>query len=321
MIRYIVKRTLWLIPTIVIVAFIIFVLLDLAPGTVVDSMIGGDMTQEEVEALYREYNLDKSVFYRFGIYMVDLVHGNLGISQFTKLSVWDEFFSRFPNTLLLSLSGLVIATLISIPLGIFAAKHAGSGWDSGTTAFTLLGMSMPNFWLGLLFIIIFAYKLRLFPVGGAETASAFVLPAVSTSFVMMATTTRQTRSAMLDNIRADFLRTARAKGVPEREVINKHALRNALIPIITTLGTTFIRALAGSAVVETVFNFPGIGKLTVDAVTRRDVTQVCGCVILTTILYVVLLLVIDLLYAAVDPRIKSQYVSGSKKKKKGGATG
>jgi len=316
MIKYAVKRILWLIPTIIIISFIIFALLELAPGNVVDAMIGGDMTQEEIDQLYAQYDLNRSVFYRYGKYMLGLLHGDLGVSQFTKISVTQEFFRRFPNTIILSMSGLVIGNIIAVPLGIFAAKRAGKIWDTLTTTFSLIGMSMPNFWLGLLLIIWFSYKIRLFPAGGADGVSSFVLPAIATSFMMMATTARQVRSSMLDNIRADYLRTARAKGVSERAVLNKHALGNAWIPIITVIGTTLSRTMAGSAVIESVFSFPGIGKLTVDAVMRRDVTLACGCVILTTIIYVVLLLIVDLLYAFVDPRIKSMYASGAKKKKK-----
>lgn len=321
MIRYIIKRILWLIPIIIIVAFIIYLMLDLAPGNVVDSMISGNMTEEEVAQLYKQYDLDRSVFYRYGKYMLGLLRGDLGISQTTKTSVWHEFITRFPNTIALSLAGLVIGTIIAVPLGIFAAKHAGTIWDNLTTIFTMIGMSMPNFWLGLLLIIWFSYKINIFPASSMGGISGgimgFVLPAICTSFTMMATTTRQVRSSMLENIRADYLRTARAKGVTERDVINKHALKNAWIPIITTIGGTLTVMMAGSAVIETVFSWPGIGKLTVDAVLRRDVTLACGCVILTTIVYVVLLLIVDLLYALVDPRLKSQYASRKKTKKKG----
>jgi len=321
MIRYTIKRILWLIPIIIIVAFIIYALLDLAPGTIVDTMITGEMTEEEVAKLFAQYDLDKSLFYRFGKYMIGLVQGDLGVSQITRMSVWTEFITRFPNTIVLALSGLVIGTIVAVPLGIFAAKHAGSIWDNLTTTITMIGMSMPNFWLGLLLMIWFSYRIKIFPTSSAGGISGgimgLILPAISTSFVMMATTTRQTRSSMLENIRADYLRTARAKGVSERDVINKHALKNAWIPIITTIGSTLTVAMAGSVVIETVFSWPGVGKLTVDAVIRRDVTLACGCVILTTIVYVVLLLIVDLLYAAVDPRIKSQYASHSKKKKKG----
>lgn len=316
MLKYIIKRILWLIPTIAIVSLIVYFLMDLTPGTVVDTMISGDMSQEEIEALYKEYDLDKPLLYRYGKYMLGLLQGDLGISQTTHTSIWKEFISKFPNTIILSLGGMIIACIIAIPLGTFAARHSGSVLDSTTTGFTLIGMSMPNFWLGLLLIILFAYKLRIFPVGGADSFKSYILPAVSNSLVMMASTTRQTRSSMLDNLRADYLRTARAKGVSERNVIKNHALKNAWIPIITTIGTSLSRTMAGSAVVETVFSFPGVGQMTIDAVMRRDVTMATGCIILTTIIYVLILLLVDIVYAFVDPRIKSQYTAGSKKKTK-----
>ena len=316
MIRYIIKRVLWLIPIIICVSLIVYGLLDLAPGTVIDSMINDTMTEEDVAALRAEYDLDKPMIYRYGKYMLNLVQGDLGRSQVTNEKVWNNFISKFPATLELALIALVIGVGLAVPLGIFAAKHAGSVWDNMTTVFTLIGMSMPSFWLGLLLIILFSYKLKWLPANGSGTVLHLVLPVVCTALMMMATATRQARSSMLENIRADYLRTARAKGVPERAVINKHALSNAWIPIITTVGNTLSRTLAGSAVVESVFGWPGVGRLTVEAVSRRDVTLACGCVILTSVLYVLLLLIVDLLYAFVDPRIKSQYSAGKTKKRK-----
>ena len=316
MLKYIIKRLLWLIPIILCVSFIIYALLDLAPGSVVDSMITENMSQEDIDNLRAEYDLDKPMVYRYAKYMLNLVRGDLGVSDVTKISVWDTYISRLPATLMLSLAALVIGVALSIPLGIFAAKRAGTIWDTLTTGFTLIGLSMPSFWLGLLLLIAFSYRLKIFPAGGSGGIMSFILPAICSGLMMTATATRQTRSAMLENIRADYLRTARAKGVPERSVINKHALKNALIPIITTIGNTLSRTLAGSAVVESVFSWPGVGRLTVEAVGQRDVTLACGCVIMTTILYVVLLLIVDLLYAFVDPRIKSKYTAGSKKKRK-----
>ena len=321
MLRYTVRRVLWLIPIICIVVFILYFLLDHAPGSIVDQMTTGDMTEAEMAQLREQFDLDKSVFYRYVKYMIGLVQGNLGVSQATRTSVWHEFITRFPNTIVLALSGLVIGVVIGVPLGINAAKRPGSIYDNFTTMFAMVGMSMPNFWLGLLLMLLFSYKLKIFPTGGIGGLSGgllgMVLPAISTSLMMIATTTRQVRSSMLENIRSDYLRTARAKGVSEHDVIYKHALGNAWIPIITSIGGTLTTSMAGSAVIETVFSWPGVGKLTVDAVMRRDVTVVCGCVILTTIIYVVLLLLVDILYAFVDPRIKSQYTSRSKKKKKG----
>ena len=315
MLRYIVRRLLWLIPVIILVSLAIYILMDLAPGTVIDSLITEQMTPEDIEKLRQEYDLDKPVIYRYGKYMWGLLHGDLGRSQVTGISVWESFMTRFPATLKLSLVSVVIGTVLAIPIGIFAARRAGTIWDNLTTGFTLIGQSMPSFWLGLLLLIAFAYKIQLFPAGGYRGPSSYVLPAVTSALMMTALTARQTRSSMLEVLRADYLRTARAKGVPERLVIRRHALKNAWIPILTTIGMGMSRFLAGSAVIETVFSWPGIGRLTVEAVSQRDVTLACGCVIMTCILYVIVLLIVDLLYAFVDPRIKAQYASGGRRRK------
>lgn len=315
MLRYIIRRLLWLIPVLICVSLAIYILMDLAPGTVIDSLITEQMTPEDIEKLRQEYDLDKPVIYRYGKYMWGLLHGDLGRSQVTGISVWESFMTRFPATLKLSLVSVVIGTVLAIPIGIFAARRAGTIWDNLTTGFTLIGQSMPSFWLGLLLLIAFAYKIRLFPAGGYQGPSSYVLPAITSALMMTALTARQTRSSMLEVLRADYLRTARAKGVPERLVIRRHALKNAWIPILTTIGMGMSRFLAGSAVIETVFSWPGIGRLTVEAVSQRDVTLACGCVIMTCILYVIVLLIVDLLYAFVDPRIKAQYASGGRRRK------
>ena len=315
MLRYIIRRLLWLIPVLICVSLIIYILMDLAPGTIIDSMITEQMTPEDIEKLRQEYDLDKPLIYRYGKYMWGLLHGDLGKSMVTELGVWDQFMSRFPATLKLSLVSVVFGTCLAIPIGIFAARRAGTVWDNLTTGFTLLGTSMPSFWLGLLLLILFAYKIKLLPAGGYQGPASYILPAITSGLMMTAITARQTRSSMLEVLRADYLRTARAKGVPEKVVIRRHALRNAWIPILTTIGMGLSRFLAGSAVIETVFSWPGIGRLTVEAVLQRDVTLACGCVIMTCILYVIVLLIVDLLYAFVDPRIKGQYASGSRKGK------
>ena len=316
MIIYIIKRVLWLIPIILCVTFIIFALLELAPGNVVDTMISDQMTEEDIAQLKEQYDLDKSVLYRYGKYILNLLQGDLGRSLATGRPVWNEFSSRFPKTLQLALTSLIIGVALAVPLGIFAAKRAGTIWDNLTSLFSLFALSMPGFWLGILLIIWFSYNLGLFPIQYDGTIRSYILPAVCTGLMLMAPTTRQTRSSMLENIRADYLRTARAKGVPERQVTTKHALRNAWIPIITTIGNSVARTLAGSAVIETVFGWPGIGALTVNAVSRRDVTLACGCVVMTCIVYVLLLLLVDLLYAFVDPRVKTMYASGARKKRR-----
>jgi len=314
--RYVLKRILWLIPVIICVSFIIFALMDKAPGTIVDTMISEATTPQQIEELRAKYDLDKPVFYRYGKYMIHLVQGDLGVSDVTGASVWQSYLSRLPATLALSLAALLIGTALSIPLGIHAAKHAGKLSDNATTTFTLVGISMPSFWLGLLLLLLFSFQLRWLPAGGNGGIKSYILPAICSGLMLMAVSTRQTRSSVLEVLRADYLRTARAKGVPEKAVINKHALGNAWIPILTTIGMTLSHTLAGSAVVESVFAWPGVGRLTVEAVNARDVTLTCGCVIMTTILYVVILLIVDLLYAFVDPRIKAQYAGSGKKRRR-----
>ena len=317
MIRYIIKRVLWLIPVIICVSFMVYGLLDLAPGTIIDTMVSEGMTEEDYEALRSQYDLDKPMLYRYAKYMINLLQGDLGVSDVSGFSVWNTFMERLPNTLLLSFTALIVGASVAIPLGIRAARRAGTFADNMTTMIALIGISMPIFWLGLLLMLVFSFHLGWLPAGGNRHGiSSLILPVICTSFLMMANATRQTRSNMLEVLNADYLRTARAKGVPEEAVIRKHALGNAWIPIITALGTSLCIQLAGSVVVETVFAWPGIGRMAAEAVLARDVTTTLGCVIMTTILYVFVQLIVDLLYAFVDPRIKSQYMNTGRKRKR-----
>jgi len=315
--RYILKRLLWLIPVIIAVSFIVFLLMDLAPGTIIDSMITDQMTQEDIDDLKAMYDLDKSVMYRYGKYMLRLVQGDLGTSDNYGLSVWEIYIERLPNTLLLAFSSLIFGSVIAIPLGILASRRAGKLTDNFVTALSLVGMSMPGFWLGLLLLLLFALQLGWLPSGGnRDGIRSLILPAVCSGFLLMASATRQTRSSMLEVLSMDYLRTARAKGVPEKTVIRKHALGNAWIPILTQLGGSLCMSIAGSAVIEAVFAWPGVGRTIIESVRARDVTTTTGCVIMTTILYVLVQLIVDLLYAFVDPKIKSQYAGGGRKRKR-----
>jgi len=291
--------------------------MDLTPGTIIDNMISEAMTEADIEALRIQFNLHRPMIYRYGLYMLNLVRGDLGVSDFTQISVWNTYISRLPNTLLLSFSALIIGSLTAIPLGIFAARRAGRVADNVTTTFSLIGMSMPSFWLGLLLMLLFSYTLGWLPASGnREGIRSLILPAVCSGLILMATATRQTRSSMLEVLKADYLRTARAKGVPEESVIRRHALGNAWIPIVTTIGSSLCIQLAGAVVIEQVFAWPGIGRMAAEAVFARDVTTTTGVVILTSILYVLVQLLVDLLYAFIDPRIKAQYISVGKKKKR-----
>ena len=319
MLRYSVIRVLWMIPILLCVSFIVYALIDAAPGTIVDLKITDDMSQEAIDALYASYDLDKPMLWRYGKYMINLAQGSLGNSLVSNEPILETYLSRMWASVSLSFSGLILGILIAIPLGIFAAKHSGTILDNLTTAFTLIGLSMPGFWLGLMLLILFAHHLKIFPAVYDGTWKCYVLPVVANGLSMSAGICRQTRSAILDVSRQDYLRTARAKGVPERRIMVKHELRNAWIPVITQIGALVAISLAGNAVIETVYSWPGTGRLLVNAITQRDSTMACGCVILTSTLYSIILLIVDLIYAFVDPRIKAAYTSKGKKKKKGAA--
>ena len=313
MIYYTVKRILMLIPVLLIVSLLVYVLLDMAPGSIIDTMNIEKLTEEQYQDLIKEYNLDKPVLYRYGLYMLNLLKGDMGKSDFTGRDVWEMYSSRFPNTLLLAISSIIFGSAIGIPLGIFAAKRSGTLADSATTLVTLVGLSMPAFWLALMLMFQFSLKLQWLPAGGnSDGFRSLIMPTICSGLMLMASGCRQTRSSMLEQLNADYLRTARAKGVPEHVVINKHALGNAMIPILTTLGTSLGFAIGGSAVIEAVFTWRGVGQLAVEAVQNRDVTMTMGCTILTTALFVSIQLIVDLLYAFVDPRIKSRYARPKK---------
>lgn len=315
MARYVVKRFFLIIPVILFVSLIVFALVDLAPGDIVDMMNLENMTIEEVAELRHTYDLDKPLVYRWGKYMIKLLQGDLGVSQSSGYSVWELYIYRLPNTLKLSLSALFFGTFCAIPLGIFAARHAGSLLDNAVTFLVALGVCIPSFWLALILLRLFSLNLNWFPAGGMnEGIKSMVLPVICSSLMLMVFATRQTRSSMLEVLRADYLRTARAKGVPEQVVIHKHALGNALIPIITVIGNSLSASLAGSVIIENVFSWPGVGRLAVEGVTARDTNLVLGTVIMTTIFYVLIQIFVDIAYAFSDPRIKSQYVRPKKRK-------
>ncbi len=307
MLRYVFKRVLALLPVIIGVTFIVFAILRLAPGDPVKIILGDQVSPEQVEQVRREMGLDRPFLVQYGAYMLDLVRGNLGLSYATRQPVSLEVFSRFPYTLKLSLIATIVSILLAIPLGIVAAVRQNTFVDSASMIVALIGVSMPMFWLALLLILLFSLKLGWFPVSGANSWKSYVLPAFALGFMNMASTARTTRSSMLETIRQDYIRTARSKGVPRKIVIRKHAFKNALIPTITVVGLQIGNLLGGAVLAETVFSWPGIGRLMVQAIAARDTPMVLGCTIVFTIAFSVVNLVVDLLYGFVDPRIKSMY--------------
>ncbi|NLN93705.1 MAG: ABC transporter permease [Candidatus Hydrogenedens sp.] len=315
MLQYIWKRLLLLIPVVLGVSLFIFLAVNAASGDYVDSLNTDDMTKEEIIAIRAHYGLDKPLLVRYGHYMLDLLHGNLGKSYSTGLPVFEMFMSKIGNTLYLTIGASLVCWILAIPLGIFAAQHQGTIFDNAASVLGVLGLSIPNFWLGLVLIIVFAQYLRILPSGGAETAASVILPAITLGTGQMAVLMRTTRSTMVDCLSQDYLRTARAKGVAEKRVINLHALRNALIPIINITLTQFAASLAGAALTETVFSWPGVGKMIIDGINQRDTPVVCGSLILKCIIISLTMLLIDLLFVAVDPRVRTSFVTvkGGKK--------
>lgn len=315
MYKYIIKRLLQLIPVILGVSLLIFVIMDMASGDVTAIIAGEGMTEEDIEALRTSLGLNDPLLVRYARYMWNLMHGDMGTSYIYKKPVWDMFITRFPNTLFLASSVTLFAVITSIPLGVYSAVHHGSIGDNISMIVAMLGMSIPNFWFGLMLIIFFSLKLGWLPSSGNDQGlRSVILPALTLGTDKMASLARITRSSMLDVIRADYLRTARSKGVTEKLVIYKHALRNALIPIITNIGGMFAGCLGGATLTESVFTWPGVGSLIIDSIKSRDTIVVTGCIIIKTITISVVLLLVDILYAYVDPRIKSQYAKKGRKK-------
>lgn len=307
MVKYIIKRVLSLIPVIIGVTLIVFLILNFAPGDPARMILGDMATPGQIAELRQKMGLDDPILVQYGRYMLNLLKGDFGISYRTKSPVSLEILARFPYTFILSFVATVFSIALAIPLGIIAAVKQNTAIDNISMFIALLGVSMPMFWLALLLILVFSLKLGWFPVSGANSWKSIILPAVALGFMNMASTARTTRSSMLETIRQDYIRTARSKGVPNKVVIRKHAFKNALIPTITVCGLQIGGLLGGSVLAETVFAWPGIGRLMVQSISGRDVPMTLGCIIVFTVCFAIVNLLVDLLYGFVDPRIKSMY--------------
>jgi peptide/nickel transport system permease protein len=314
MLRYIVKRILITIPVLLGVTFIIFTMMFFTPGDPAQLMLGDFATQEEVIALRTEMGLDDPFFTQYFRYLKGIFRGDLGNSFTNGLPVLTEIQNRLPVTIKLSIFCMIFAMAIGIPFGILSAVRQYSFLDNIAMVLALLGISIPNFWLALILILFFSVSLGLLPASGLYGALYYIMPVLSISVVSVATITRMTRSSMLEVVRQDYIRTARAKGKSETSIIFKHALKNALIPIITVIGIQFASALSGAVVNEQIFAIPGLGKLMVDAIKARNYPIIRGGVLVIAFMFSFLNLFIDLLYAFVDPRIRSQYSHRREKK-------
>ncbi|MBP6063491.1 MAG: ABC transporter permease [Fusobacteriaceae bacterium] len=305
--KYILKRLMMLIPVIIGVSFLVFTIMSLTPGDPAQLILGESAPKEAIMKLRQEMGLDDHFLVQYFNFAKKAVVGDFGRSYTTGREVFNEIFSRFPNTLLLAVSGVVISICIGIPVGIISATRQYTFIDSFSMIAALLGVSMPNFWLGLMLILTFSVNLGVLPSGGFESMKSLVLPAFTLGVGSAAIVTRMTRSSMLEVIRQDYIRTARAKGVTEKKVVNKHALKNALIPVITVVGLQFGHLLGGAVLTETVYSWPGVGRMMVDAIRQKDTPTVLATVVFLATVFSVVNLVVDILYAYVDPRIKSQY--------------
>ena len=316
MAKYIIKRILWLIPICLGVIFIVFMIMQLAPGDPVYAILGSTASPEAYEAKRHELGLDRSVLYQFGVYLKNIItRFDFGTSYADGRSVAGIIMDRFPITLRLGILGIIVPVLIGIPLGIIAAIKQGRIADRIISVISLVFASMPDFWYSLILMLLFAGALHIFPASYNGTAISWVMPVIAVSGGAVAMLTRMTRSSMLDVVRQDYIRTSRAKGLSEVVIVFKHALKNALIPVLTTLGVQMGNVMAGSIVVEQLFNIPGMGTMMYGAIANQNYPVVRGAAAFLAIFICGINLIIDVLYAFVDPRIKAQYVSGKKKKK------
>lgn len=307
MIKYVIRRVIMMIPVIIGVTFFVFFIMKLAPGDPARMVAGADASNEDIQQIRVELGLNKPVPLQYVTYMYKLIQGDMGKSFSSRKSVSREIAARFPATGWLALCGMVVGILIAIPIGIFSATHQYSVADNVSMILALIGVSMPNFWLGLLLILFFALQLGILPSSGSSSLGSIILPAITLGVGQAANLTRTTRSSMLEVIRQDYIRTVRAKGVNEKNVIRNHALPNALIPVITVIGLQFGTLLGGAVITETVFAWPGIGRLLIDSIKRKDEPMVLGCLIVFAVCFSLVNLLVDILYAYIDPRIKSQY--------------
>jgi peptide/nickel transport system permease protein len=309
---YLLRRILAVIPVMVVVVTVVFLLVHLIPGDPASAMLGPDATPAQIDATRRQLGLDRPILEQLVKFYGRVVQGDLGHSYFLNRPVVDVLRERAEPTLLLTLSALLVAVVIGVPSGVIAGAYPGSIWDRVLMFGALLGVCIPGFWLSLNFIYLFAVKLAWLPAAGYASLAIdpwaavrfMVLPAVSLGFNQSALIARIARSCMLEVLGQDYIRTARAKGLRERVVIYVHAFRNALVPVVTVIGITMAILIGGAVVTEIVFNIPGLGRLIISAILRRDYPVVQGVVLVTAASYVVINLAVDMLYAFIDPRIR-----------------
>ena len=304
MLRYFLQRFLMTLPALWLVLTLVFLMIHIVPGDPVEQMLGEGAAPGELAQLRHSLGLDSSLPVQYGHYLSRLAHGDLGHSLKFQAPVRRIIFERYPATLQLAFLALLVCAAIAVPAGVLAAHRRGTGADRAVGVFTLFGLAIPNFALGPLLILLFSIELGLLPVSGRGGPAYYILPAATLGAALAAILTRMVRGSMLEELSSDYVRTARAKGLSTGAVLFRHAFRNALIPIITILGLQFGTLLAGTIVTETIFSWPGIGRLTVQAISSRDYPLLQGCILVIAVSYVAVNLLTDLLYTLIDPRVR-----------------
>lgn len=305
-----------LIPTLIGISLIVLLLIDLTPGDPARMLLGASATEEQVEALREDLGLNDPFFVRWWRYVSGVLHGDFGSSIMTQRPVFDDMMMRFKYTLVLVIFGTVFSTLCGIPVGIYAATHTHTWKDSTAIFLSLICVSMPSFWFALLLIRFFGVQLRWLPISGIESWTGWILPCAAMAIGLIALIARQMRSDMLEVLRQDYITTARSKGLSEKKVVYRHALKNAIIPVIMVVGGVFGSSLGGSLITEVIFSIPGLGQYIMKGLNNRDYPVIQSGILIISGMFAVIILIVDVVFALVDPRIRSQYAR--KIKKKGG---
>jgi ABC-type dipeptide/oligopeptide/nickel transport system permease component len=304
MLRYLARRLLLTVPVLIGVATLVFALIHLVPGDPAQAMLGDSASQEEVDALRHALGLDRPLLEQYGAFMAGIAKGDLGSSFRYGTPVTREIQDRLWRTLQLAAAAMAVAILFAVPLGILAAVFRGTAIDHASMTLALIGISMPNFWLGPLLAILFAVRLGLLPVAGTGSLAHLVLPAVTLGAALAAILARMTRASLLEELRELYVVAARARGLSRARAILRHAFRNSLIPVVTIIGLQFGAVLTGTIITETIFAWPGVGRLLIQAITFRDYPLVQGCILFISFTYVLMNLLTDLSYGLLDPRIR-----------------
>lgn len=304
MLRYVARRLLHLIPVLLGISFLVFMLVHLVPGDPVRVMLQDVGSPEQVERVRHQLGLDRPIYLQYGTFVIRAVQGDLGRSIHTRRPVALELAFRLPYTVRMAVAATLVAVVLGIALGSIAAVNHRSVLDYGTMVIALAGVSLPSFWFGLVLILIFSLYLKWLPPAGADSVLHLILPAITLGSGAAAIIARLTRSSMLEILHQDYIRTARAKGVADRRLVFHHALKNAMIPVVSIVGLQFAGLLGGAVIVETVFGWPGIGRLAVEAIFNRDIPVIQAVVLVAAVIFVFVNLLVDLLYGLLDPRIR-----------------